>query len=858
MSARKLPVRKPGVVRIVLSVAPLSLLSIGLMGASSNSSDSNTQASAPRHSASPARTPPRSGRPFRWPTLPSAFVTLQPTTTEDLYDPVDITPPGTGRLSLREAMAVANRLNVETAIVLERGAVYRLERCGPFDAPVDSVNELVHTANQQLTLNGNAATIHQDCDGAGVLVQQGGDRLLNLVDLTISGGRSRHVPGGGVWSSGVGEVRVTNTVIRDNQVSSSVSLPAKAVPAGGVSTLGFVIVSGSTFAENSAVHGAGAIAAAGPVKAVKSSILDNSGAIAGAIVAGDAPSADGGGGGFPGGGGPPGGAGPPSFTGRTPPGLTLIFATLDHNSRPAVSVTGGLTSYASVISAPGAGTLCKITGPGAALGVNYFSGGADCGPPATKDPQLTPVTGMKGVAVRSPAAGSPLRDVIPAAGCVPPAVRVLIPVYTGWGSDELGVPRPQGNGCDIGAIEAFEPGALARHIDRVPVSELPQPPRWSPVEGNDPAVSGTIRVATTEDTLGGAAISLRDAFERANRATTAVSIVLEPHVIYRLTRCEPPQAARDNNSNDLIFSGTVPLHLEGNGSTIVQTCNGSGVLALFTDQRVVLQGMTFTGGRSVIHPGGAIYSAGSGELVFERSWVTDNSTVAAGGGVASFGKLVLLDSTVSDNHSTEVGGGVIGTDDVTAVNSSFFNNIADLAIGAIGNHSGRLTLLFSTIAGNSAPNVAVGSLSAVGSVIADYLPPSFPPGGPPPGGGHGGPPTAAPPPVGPPPGGSPHGGPGGLPPPANCVVEHPAASARNRGNYDTDGSCGFASSGRASGLKPDRAQGALFLIPDGASPLRKLIPAQQCAPWANTFDATGRIRRSGKDCSVGAVQMDGT
>jgi hypothetical protein len=126
-------------------------------------------------------------------------VTLRPTTTADVYDIADITPPGTGRLSLREAFALANKLDVETTILLERNAVYRLERCGPFDSRPNEANELVHSANKSLTINGNSATIFQDCDGAAVIVQQGGNQLLNLVDFTLSGGRSRHLPAGAVW-----------------------------------------------------------------------------------------------------------------------------------------------------------------------------------------------------------------------------------------------------------------------------------------------------------------------------------------------------------------------------------------------------------------------------------------------------------------------------------------------------------------------------------------------------------------------------------------------------------------------------------------------------------------------------------
>jgi hypothetical protein len=774
-------------------------------------------------------------------------VTLRPTTTADVYDIADITPPGTGRLSLREAFALANKLDVETTILLERNAVYRLERCGPFDSRPNEANELVHSANKSLTINGNSATIFQDCDGAAVIVQQGGNQLLNLVDFTLSGGRSRHLPAGAVWDSGTGEIRVTNTVVVDNQLEASESMDGHAggARAGAVAGNGDVTISGATFAHNSASDGAGAVAAIGSVKAIKSTFYANTGAQAGVMVAGKSVGL--------------GAAanGPPVFTGSTPDGITLVYATLSGNSRPQVRLTGGtLTSFATVISAPGSGELCALAGAHAqSLGANYASGGSGCGFGAGPgdqadgpDPKLHTTRGMKGVDVYAPEPGSPLKDAIEANRCMPAPARALLPVYSGGTSDELGVPRPQGSGCDIGAIEGIHAGALARNVGLPPMSDFPIPTRWGPAKLGLQEEPVEIQVTTVEDVLGQpGAVSLRDAVARANLSSEPLTIVLEPRKVYRLRRCAAPQAASDNETNDLVYSGNQPLRLLGNGSSIVQTCDGSGVLAIFSDSRVSLSDVTIAGGRSVIHPGGGLYLAAAGELRLERVWVTDNTCVAAGGGIASFGNVTLLDSTISANHSTEVGGGVIGTADVTAVNSSLFDNTADLAIGAIGNHSGKLTLLFSTITRNSAPNVAVGSMAAFGSIITDYLPPRPPPGTPPmgtPEGGHAGPPAPAP---GTPPPGAP---PGGLPPLANCAVEHPGALLE--GNYATDTSCGFAT-GPDPHLLPNREHFPTYLIPAADSPVAHLVSERACAPYRGSTDQSGQPRRDAGGCASGAI-----
>jgi len=791
-------------------------------------------ASKPRATALAATADDLTTPPFAFPAPKAGFATLQPTTTRDLYEPKNLQRPGTGRLSLREAFALANLVDVEVTIVLQRGAVYRLERCGDLSAAANTLNELVHTANKPITVTGNGATIVQTCDGAGVVVQQGGDQLLNLVDITIRGGRSVRTPGGGVWSSGTGEVRVSNSVVTDNQVK--LGGRAQAVAAGGVAANGDVFLSGVTLTGNRSDHGAGAAAAGGALKAVKSSIYANSGPAASGLMGAKAVA-------------PPPPPAPPAATGQTPDGVTLVYSTLSGDRLPLIKASAGtITSYGSVISGSGAGPLCVSAGKVRSLGANYASGGSGCGEiVAAADPQLVATAGMKQVEVLGPGPASPLRDAVPFAACLPPAVRAMMPVYSGVTSDQLGVPRTQGAGCDIGAIEAVA-GSLSRTVASPPMSDLPLQTRWAPASLGAALGPGAIRVTTAADVLGGPDTSLRQAFSLANAAEGDSTIVLEPGQVYRLERCVPPQTAIDNQTNELVRLNNRTLTLYGNGSTIVQTCDGSAVIKSFGAGRLVLNGVTITGGRSV-HPGGGVFAAGAGELRLENTWITDNSSAAAGGGIAAFGDVVLMESSVSGNHSAEFGGGVIGTADMTAVNSSIFDNTADLAIGGIGNHSGRMTLLFSTVADNTGPNLAAGKLAAFGSIVANFrAPPKPPPGMGPPPAGHGPPPGAEAPPPG-------SGGPpaGGFPPPSNCMIEHRGPST-GLGNWSTDASCGFGPAQADPLLVPNRAVWPTRLALADASPAIDAIPESGCAAYKTMTDQLAAPRLQGAGCDSGAVE----
>jgi predicted outer membrane repeat protein len=156
-----------------------------------------------------------------------------------------------------------------------------------------------------------------------------------------------------------------------------------------------------------------------------------------------------------------------TFTGNTATGIfaggaiygdavSLVYATIVDNSAPTganVFSTTTLSSFGSVLSGPmGGGENCDV---GGATTSSYsystddscaFTGTGDTEDGA--DPQLDPLASNGGpTQTRAPAATSPLVDAIPEADCNPDGVT----------TDQRGVDRPQGPGCDIGAVELVPP-----------------------------------------------------------------------------------------------------------------------------------------------------------------------------------------------------------------------------------------------------------------------------------------------------------------------------------------------------------------------------------------------------------------
>jgi hypothetical protein len=113
-----------------------------------------------------------------------------------------------------------------------------------------------------------------------------------------------------------------------------------------------------------------------------------------------------------------------------------------------------VTSFGSVVALPRGGSAnCDLNGTTTTSNGYNFSDDASCGFTAATDkqnagdPGLGPLANNGGpTQTRLPQTGSPLIDAIPIGSCQ--ADRA-----SGITTDQRGVSRPQGPGCDIGAVE---------------------------------------------------------------------------------------------------------------------------------------------------------------------------------------------------------------------------------------------------------------------------------------------------------------------------------------------------------------------------------------------------------------------
>lgn len=176
---------------------------------------------------------------------PAAAASIAVTTTAD-----------SGSGSLRAAVAEANASDGPDVIVLAAGAEYTLTNCG--------AGQLVSTGGP-LTIEGHGATIRQTCPSARV-IENGGDGLLALHDVTLTGGDAP-THGGAVLST-AGPVSLVGVTVAGNRAAaygggvyhdadSALSVVRSTIRGnsafdygGGIAVYGELLLEGSTVAEN--------------------------------------------------------------------------------------------------------------------------------------------------------------------------------------------------------------------------------------------------------------------------------------------------------------------------------------------------------------------------------------------------------------------------------------------------------------------------------------------------------------------------------------------------------------------------------------------------------------------------------
>lgn len=283
-----------------------------------------------------------------------------------------------------------------------------------------------------------------------------------------------------------------------------------------------------------------------------------------------------------------------------------------------------------------------------------------------------------------PFGGSPVLDRIPAGTpvwCETTAV------------DQRGVARPQGGGCDAGAVEGS--GGVVQVLDLLVDSAFDQ------VD----VVPGDGVCATS-----GGACTLRAAAQEINAVNPELPLV--GHTITIAPGVHPTLSIA-GAGEDLGATGDVdvrvPVVIEGGGAVI----DGAGldrVLDLH-GQTAVLRDLTITGGRAVgssaAGDGGGVRASAATAVEVEGVTFHANTADRFGGGLGSVGNGNGEPVTVSDSVFTANGAGIGGglfLEQGTITRSLIAGNQAATDGGGIYAEFGLVTVVSSTLSGNYAPN----------------------------------------------------------------------------------------------------------------------------------------------------------
>lgn len=154
----------------------------------------------------------------------------------------------------------------------------------------------------------------------------------------------------------------------------------------------------------------------------------------------------------------------------------------------------------------------------------------------------------------------------------------------------------------------------------------------------------------------------------------------------------------------------------------VTALNGGGVFAGGAGDNT-LENVVVTGSSATGSGGGAHVDLNSSLRVI-RGTISGNTAAADGGGISNQGELVIESSTIAGNvitGTTGRGGGIwsgeTSGDLAVVTNSTIANNSATSTGGGINLSNGILSILSSTIAGNTADSDNTGSTDADGGGI---------------------------------------------------------------------------------------------------------------------------------------------
>ncbi|MCB0212192.1 MAG: CSLREA domain-containing protein [Anaerolineae bacterium] len=519
-------------------------------------------------------------------------------------------------------------------------------------------NGLLYIANSKITEN-----LRSGFGGDGGGIYNSGQLTLENSEVTHNN-LPTTVRGGGIYNEG--EASVINSTISDNS-------PAVG---GGIYNTNILSVSNSTIDNNFARFTGGGITNDGGTLAVTTSSLSNNSEGAGihnlnfGIVTISNTTISGNTGFDAGGGGVRNSEGTLTLVNSTVSGnssqnniggianggnLFVINSTISNNTSEEASLAGGLSGTADVkgsIIANNSNADCDgmITDGG----YNLDSDGT-CNVSLTADSLLALLTNNGGATqTQALQYGSPAIDQIPANQC---AVA----------TDQRGVTRPQGAGCDIGAFE-FSP----------------------------------LIVTKVEDTADGSCdvtdCSLREAIIAAN-SQPGHDLVTIPAGTYLLTIDGPDEDAAA--TGDLDITDDITISGAGADTTLIDGNQLDRVFHIVEAVDVKMAQVTIQNG-SALFEGGGIKND-QGYLHITESIVANNYTndfaSNPGAGIANSGVLTIEHSLLKDNSVIYSWGGALYNSNIATLIASTIKDNSAGSGGAIYN-SGILLLDKSTLSGN--------------------------------------------------------------------------------------------------------------------------------------------------------------
>jgi CSLREA domain-containing protein len=485
--------------------------------------------------------------------------------------------------------------------------------------------------------------------GGGHRVDGGGlDRVfdvrsdgVSLDGVVILGG---HLPspassdlttGGAGIRQTTGQLTISHSVVEDNVVDPGPSGTSPSVGGGIESRGSHLEVDASTIAHNTADVGGAIFHTVGTATIAESTLSDNTG---GAFYT------------------------PNNFIDAAGVGATLSHVTVGGNvARSADDLQGAavvsdsvtlcgffdcttfpaepVTVAGSIADNPLIGNCSQTTSAG--FNVGCGSGPTDLAGPAT----LAPLGAYGGPTPTQPSfVGGPGVDLIP------PGTAGLCDATTA--TDQRGLPRPVGPGCDSGSVEGDNGRVLT--------------PRSMTVDSAADAPDADVTDGVCA--VAGGGCTLRAAIDQANAWPTADTITIAAGVNPIISRA----GAGDDQNLSGDFDSTGTLTIIGNGATV----DGGSLDRVFDgvnpNASLTLQSLTVTHGKAD-GDGGAVRSSGA----LSVSSSTFSGNVSAGNGGAISGGTVQLSSTTLDhNHATGAGGAARASTTLGVSGGSVHDNVA--------------------------------------------------------------------------------------------------------------------------------------------------------------------------------------